>query len=809
MKHTLVSLAAVAILVGAIAALSAGAISADSTSTVGFGMDSGSVSRQVAAGVPPDYGTFWIGPWTLTSGWGGPDAQMVSMKSADVTPAIHFYYWGDDISATCLENGCWSSLHNTQKTRANWDILAQQFVDHLNAKMAGEPVVILLETEFNKGGVATYEPLDGYLAEKAAFFHQHYPAAKVVMALGNWNSAAWGTWDRTAAASDYTGIQGLRSSIRQPTTTAYMDLDNGLLAGAKTLQTKFGKPIFVQDIGFSSYPEPEYLGHQANGLKEVFAALPELKAAGVMAIIYRTWTDNPNMNLANYHGEAERHWGFAWSGNLTHKPSAKVWIDGVKAERAGSPAPAPSPTPIAVGSAGVSTEAESFATKSTGGLQSEAAASGGKSWNLWSNGHVQQAFEIAAGEYQLSIRARGTVMDGIGPRMVVTLAGATLLVVDPGTAYADVSARIETTGALADLRISFTNDARSTTEDRNLLLDRVSFAPLGRAPIAAFTANVQDLGVALDASTSSDPDGDALTFAWAFGDGATGAGATTAHTYARAGTYAVTLTVSDARQSATSTQSVTATAPNGVPVAAFAASIARLALSVDGSASSDPDGDALSYAWVFGDGATATGRTAGHSYASAGTYTVVLTVSDGRASSSATKSVIARNPFTASFTPSENSNKWWVEVEVAASEAPAKVEAKVNDKAWVTLSKTDWGTWAKSMNAPQGSTVTFRATSASGEVVTSAPFTWLKPAMTATFTPKSQTNNWWVETKVQASETVARVEVRLNGGTWIALSKTDWGSWAKSMPARDGTRVEFRATGISGATVTSGVFVWG
>jgi len=41
-----------------------------------------------------------------------------AMQNAGVTPALHFYYWGDDISPSCVENGCWSTLHNAQKTRA-------------------------------------------------------------------------------------------------------------------------------------------------------------------------------------------------------------------------------------------------------------------------------------------------------------------------------------------------------------------------------------------------------------------------------------------------------------------------------------------------------------------------------------------------------------------------------------------------------------------------------------------------------------------------------------------------------------------
>ena len=49
----------------------------------------------------------------------------------------------------------------------------------------------------------------------------------------------------------------------------------------------------------------------------------------------------------------------------------------------------------------------------------------------------------------------------------------------------------------------------------------------------------------------------------------------------------------------------------------------------DGRSSHDPDpGEAISYAWSFGDGATATGPTPVHSYPTPGTRTVRLTVTD-------------------------------------------------------------------------------------------------------------------------------------------------------------------------------------
>jgi hypothetical protein len=54
------------------------------------------------------------------------------------------------------------------------------------------------------------------------------------------------------------------------------------------------------------------------------------------------------------------------------------------------------------------------------------------------------------------------------------------------------------------------------------------------------------------------------------------------------------------------------------------------AISFDGSLSSDPDGDPLTYAWDFGDdSAIGTGVTPTHSYTTAGVYNVCLTVNDG------------------------------------------------------------------------------------------------------------------------------------------------------------------------------------
>jgi len=64
------------------------------------------------------------------------------------------------------------------------------------------------------------------------------------------------------------------------------------------------------------------------------------------------------------------------------------------------------------------------------------------------------------------------------------------------------------------------------------------------------------------------------------------------------------------------------------PVADFTATVDDLTVTLDASASYDPDGMIVSWEWDLGDGMTAIGETVVHTYADYGTYTVTLTVTD-------------------------------------------------------------------------------------------------------------------------------------------------------------------------------------
>ncbi len=69
-----------------------------------------------------------------------------------------------------------------------------------------------------------------------------------------------------------------------------------------------------------------------------------------------------------------------------------------------------------------------------------------------------------------------------------------------------------------------------------------------------------------------------------------------------------------------------------------------LAISFDANAS-DPDGQALSYSWEFGDGTSGVGAKATHIYSSAGTFSAVVTVTDTLGGSTVGRvTVIVRDP---------------------------------------------------------------------------------------------------------------------------------------------------------------------
>lgn len=166
------------------------------------------------------------------------------------------------------------------------------------------------------------------------------------------------------------------------------------------------------------------------------------------------------------------------------------------------------------------------------------------------------------------------------------------------------------------------------------------------APVAALTADPTNgdspLEVVFDGSLSSDNIGIVL-YDWQFGDGTSMQGEALAqveHSYVSSGSFTATLTVTDAAGNTHSQSLVIITdSSNAPPVALFSAlpgnGLDSLTVTVDAADSSDDEG-IVSYTWDFGDGETAVGETAVHTFVTAGEKTISLTVTDAAEQSATT-----------------------------------------------------------------------------------------------------------------------------------------------------------------------------
>jgi PKD repeat protein len=176
-------------------------------------------------------------------------------------------------------------------------------------------------------------------------------------------------------------------------------------------------------------------------------------------------------------------------------------------------------------------------------------------------------------------------------------------------------------------------------------------------PVASFTfappsPTTQDSVDFID--TSTDPDGNIVSWFWDFGDGTTSDAWNPSHQYADNGIYSVSLTVTD-NDGATDTDTQTVTVTNVAPVAgfSFAPPSPSTADSVQFTDTSvDLDGTVASWAWDFGDGTLSTLQSPSHQYDDDGTYGVSLTVTDddGATDTVSMDVVVTNEPPTADFT---------------------------------------------------------------------------------------------------------------------------------------------------------------
>jgi endonuclease G len=268
----------------------------------------------------------------------------------------------------------------------------------------------------------------------------------------------------------------------------------------------------------------------------------------------------------------------------------------------------------------------------------------------------KEIYVVAGGEYS----ANPATLKGQGRVQIPEWTWKVAVVMDGGEGLNDVRG----TGDVQVLAIRMPNDTAAANGMRNNpwemyavtvdqieartgydLLDKLPNAieriveANDRAPVAATDGpyiGIEGSSVTLDASGSSDPDGDALTYEWSFGDGATGTGSRPVHVYTDNGTYPVSVIVSD-EYGAADTATTVVTVMNAAPtVAAFGGAALLQGESYSAAGTFADAGDDTFTAIVdYGDGSGphALALEGGsfvlaHRYTSAGTFTVTVRVSD-------------------------------------------------------------------------------------------------------------------------------------------------------------------------------------
>jgi PKD repeat protein len=180
-------------------------------------------------------------------------------------------------------------------------------------------------------------------------------------------------------------------------------------------------------------------------------------------------------------------------------------------------------------------------------------------------------------------------------------------------------------------RVSLTVSDDSKADDSDEAIVHINAPPVAQAGSDHRAAPGQS--IRFDGSASFDPDGHLKTYRWQFSDDQHAAEAvTTERSFSDPGLYTAQLTVVDdsgARNGQSEDQ--VAIHINHRPQAVLGDDVFRCdgAVTFDGSASADADGDPLIYTWDFGDGTTDSGVSISHVYAEGGIYPITLTVDDG------------------------------------------------------------------------------------------------------------------------------------------------------------------------------------
>jgi PKD repeat protein len=342
-------------------------------------------------------------------------------------------------------------------------------------------------------------------------------------------------------------------------------------------------------------------------------------------------------------------------------------------------------------------------------------------------------------------------------------------------------------------------DGNTWTQDGLALFVGAGAVAANVKPRASIGSKCTGLTCDFTSAGSGDQDGTITAYSWTFGDGGASTSPTPSHSYTAEGSYPVTLVVTDDKGATASTTRTVSVAPiNELPIASFTVACTSLSCHVDATTSHDPDGSITAYSWTFGDGNTASGSTADHTYAAQGGYTITLSVTDNRlGTGTASHSVNVVPPATAvSFIDADsvntNGQSWTVHVPGTVAGGDALILVMTSNSTSVAVSGpgAGWDQLQAPLVAGTSTTTLWKrvaaASDASAAVTFTAPGTIKASVSLLAYRGTSATNPvstfaGAAETTTGTTHTTPTVTVA-SSGSWVVSLWTEKSSGTALAP---------------------------
>jgi|GEM_PF-4671307 len=357
---------------------------------------------------------------------------------------------------------------------------------------------------------------------------------------------------------------------------------------------------------------------------------------------------------------------------------------------------------------------------------------------------------------------------------------------DGGTSSQQNPSHVYTSNGNYTVSLTVANTAGSSSTSKSV--------SVVAGPVASFTYTPASPAPNQSVSFTDTSSGSPTSRSWSFGDGQTSTAQNPSHVFTPAGNYTVTLTVTNNAGSDTTTRQVTVSATVVRPTAAFSWTPQSPKPNQQVSFADGSSGGPASWQWAFGDGATSTAQSPNHTYASANTYHVTLTVANSAGSNAVTHDVIVAATGTApvadfTFSPASPKTGDVVTFTDTSSGSPTTRAWNFGDNATATSASP-----THSYNAAGTYTVSLTVSNAFGSNNTSKSITVTAISQTLaaefTYAPQSPTT----DTTVQFTD-------RSNGGptSW----SWDFGDQVTSSAHNPTHR--FTATGTYRVRLTAGL----